>query len=615
MLFIFLFGFLCVATQGEVNLIVSTSSGILKGTYGTVLDKPMKMFLGVPYAVPPVGDLRFKAPALLHTKGIERSAENFAPICLQPPHVAEVISPLLKPNQAEISEDCLYLNIYVPDDHNLGSLPVMVWLAGEGFNYADPHQFDGSYLAVEGKIILVTVSYRLSVFGFLSALHDDAPGNVGLLDQRAALRWVQDNIANFTGDPHRVTLFGRFTGAMSAAIHAFSPLSKEEELFQRVILHSGVPDGDWVFDRNPLNATFSLAKATNCESSTLAETIECFKRIDANNLLKAALPIPNAWRPILDFTLVRESTLKAAAKLNYNPIAILIGLNKDEGALCLTALKAMKSDYFGKIVEKTLNQEDFGTLIKNSLNDVFKTNSELVQKFTSFVYSDFDQTKLRDKFVQFCGDLYINAHSEKLADIVSRVNSSVYVYELTHRPSFSNQPDFITAAHGDDVLYAFGLPLSLESLPQEEDTLTRQILDAISNFAYYGNPNEANATVWPAYTTENRLIRNFDILLNHEEVQKSTHEDAVLFWHDIVPSALNRSCSLPSMASALVDFQEHEQGNPGRANFLGMLVTIPTAEYMMLGLVFSSGLLLVVAFLSIVAMLRIKHHATFHRLK
>lgn len=477
---------LFLAAYAEDDLHVSTTSGLLKGKRGIIRGKQMKLFLGVPYATPPVGDLRFKPPVPLQSESVERNAEEFAPICYQPPHIKEVMSPLLTPNTAELSEDCLYLNLYIPDTQENELLPVIVWIAGEGFNYADPRQFDGNYLSSQGKLILVTISYRVSVFGFLSALHNDAPGNVGLLDQRMALRWIQENIGNFGGDKDKVTLFGRFTGAMSAAIHAFSPLSKQEKLFHRVILSSGVPDGEWVFDRNPLNATFALAQATDCVFSSMAETVKCFKRLAADVLLRAALSIPHPWRPVLDFNLIYEPSLKAAAKSNYSPVDIMIGLNNDEGSLCVTGLNAMKSQFYNKMVEKRLSKEDFKQLVESCMMDIYKENDKFVNKLTVYNYMDSDVSRLNEKFVDFCGDLYVTAHSERLADILSKSGKRVFMYELAHRPSFSNHPAFIQAAHGDDVLYALGLPLQLESLPEEEVSLTKKLMNTVSNFARYG---------------------------------------------------------------------------------------------------------------------------------
>ncbi|GIY12151.1 carboxylesterase 4A [Caerostris extrusa] len=159
------------------DLRVPTTSGTLLGKESSLKGKKLRLFLGVPYAHPPTGLRRFKPPVEFTSPETVIETTRFSPSCLQPSHVKSVISPLLHPNRAEVNEDCLYLNIYVPDGNKSDPrLPVMVWLAGEGYDFADPQQYDLRFLALEGKAIVVSLNYRLSVFGFLTSLSDDAPG-------------------------------------------------------------------------------------------------------------------------------------------------------------------------------------------------------------------------------------------------------------------------------------------------------------------------------------------------------------------------------------------------------------------------------------------------------
>lgn len=617
--FLVLLGLFAISAgnDSKSDLTIATTSGILQGKRETTLNKPLRLFLGVPYAQPPVGSLRFKPPVPILSEDIKIDASRFAPSCIQPHHIESVISSLLTPNRAEINEDCLFLNVYVPDNIDPNTpLPVMVWLAGEGFDYADPQQFDGSYLAVEGNVIVVTVNYRLSVFGFLSSLSEDAPGNVGLLDQRLALKWVKENIQHFGGNAENVTLFGRFTGSMSAVIHAFSPLNRAEQLFKRVILQSGVPVGDWAFDKNPLNVTFALAEAMNCLYSQLSDVVDCLRRQPAEVLLNAALNLPRRFRPIFDFHLIFETPLRAAMNAEYSPVDMMVGFNNDEGSLCVNALKAMQSSLYQKILHHTLSKSDFDELVKGNMFEFYKEHDPLADDLAVYNYKK-SEGQLRKDFVDFCGDIYITARSQRLANLVAKKNSNVYMYELEHRPSFSINPTFIRAGHGDDVLYAFGLPLQMADLPKDEARLTRRMVEAVSNFARSGNPNPQDAhTQWPRYTTEKRELMSFTTFRDNEKspIKASSHDAAVTFWHEIIPATLQRTCPLPPMTSALVAPEAFTDSDGEETYFLGTLITLPTAEYIMMGLLGASGFLFLLFIITVGLLYKAKRATLFHRL-
>lgn len=480
-----LFAVFCFGAEAD-DLSIRTTSGTLRGKSVQVLGNDIKLFLGVPYAWPPIGDLRFKAPLPYKNEDGRINSTQFAPVCYQPPHAKNLLSALLKLSHSNMSEDCLYLNLYVPSNHRKNKVPVMVWLSGEGFSYADPTQFDGSFLASKKNIIVVTVSYRVSVFGFFNGLSHDAPGNAGLWDQRLALKWVRENIEGFGGDPNKVTLSGRFSGAMSGAIHAFSSLSTQDKLFERIIFHSGVPDGKWVFNSNPLNAAMDLAQTVDCVYSNFSISISCLKKLPAEVLLNNANTMQDHWRPSLDFDLIYESTLSGLLKSRHSDVDILIGTNNDEGSMCMNILKVYNATLLYLIEENKLSEPEYKKLLSSFMLSVFRETNPLVDDVASFIYAADNKTSQRQKFVEFCGDLYVNALSGKFADLLSTEKKKLYVYELSHRASFSNQPEYITAGHGDDVLYALGLPLQLKHLPEEEIQLTYTILEAISNFIHYG---------------------------------------------------------------------------------------------------------------------------------
>ncbi|GFT92174.1 carboxylesterase 5A [Nephila pilipes] len=596
---------------------IPTTAGLLRGKPTMVLNKRVNLFLGVPYAQPPVGNLRFKHPVALEAAHVERLSTNFAPSCNQPRHLESVINPLLKPNRASIAEDCLYLNIYVPESQN-DSLPVMVWLAGEGFDFADPQQFDASYLAAEGNVIVVTVNYRLSVFGFLTTLSEEAPGNAGLYDQRMALKWVKSNIEKFGGDSESITLFGRFTGSMSAAIHTFSPLSMEENLFNRVIFQSGVPVGDWVFDRNPLNTTYELAQATNCLYSEMSKIAKCLREYPAEELLKKAISLPFRFRPIYDFHLIHENAISAASKSNYAPVDVMVGINNDEGSICTIALNAFESPFYHKILHNNLTRTDFSELIQKYVGDFFRGENDVLSMLAEYQYNRNGEEKYRRKFLNFCADIFIVSRIQRLADILGEKNGSVYFYEMKHRPSFSIQPHFIRAGHGDDVLYAFALPLQIEDLSDEERKLTRELVHGIVNFASSGNPNPMEGhSKWPRYTSDRKEVMNF---VTHQDppgprsAVRTVHDDSAEFWNTVVPTVKSSQCQLPPRSALLTSEMQNTELNKEENTFLGIHMALPTIGYMVLGLIGSTCLLLVL-FLVTLNKLVSEKKSSFRRLQ
>lgn len=190
-------------------------------------------YLGIPYAEPPVGDLRFRKPVPRSSLASPYFATEFGHICPQIAVSGEHVDGVQ-------DEDCLFLNVYVPErvaDRTDGHA-VMVWIYGGAFILGSSDTYDVEHLAAYGNVIYVTINYRVGPLGFLSTGDENCPGNFGMWDQRLALQWIKDNIAAFGGDVNRITVFGQSAGAVSATIHAMYP--ENQGLFQRIISQSGV---------------------------------------------------------------------------------------------------------------------------------------------------------------------------------------------------------------------------------------------------------------------------------------------------------------------------------------------------------------------------------------
>ncbi|KAK4887897.1 hypothetical protein RN001_004168 [Aquatica leii] len=236
-------------------------------------------FTGVPYARPPLGDLRFKEAQPPEPWYTPKDATKQGNVCTQ-------ITDLFMGNDVIGSEDCLTLEIAAPltvSDSNCSGLPVMVWIHGGSFIFSS-YQNTGSDYFMEKPVVIVSINYRLNVFGFLSTLNNDAPGNMGLKDQTAALIWIQENIKVFGGDPSKVTIFGGSAGGASVQFHLLSPRSKG--LFHRAISQSGVTLNTWVFQRYPKEMAFRLGRGLGIYTKNTAILVEKLRQVPADKLVK-----------------------------------------------------------------------------------------------------------------------------------------------------------------------------------------------------------------------------------------------------------------------------------------------------------------------------------------
>ncbi|GBO31749.1 Acetylcholinesterase-1 [Araneus ventricosus] len=219
-----------------LNTLVHAPSGPIQGTSKTLHGGPVQVFLGIPYAEPPVGDQRFLKPKPVKPWTKTLDATNLPPACIQ---YTKYPFPWYDDLPGK-SEDCLYLNIYTPIDAKKGSnLAVLFWIHGGGFVYGSSRLdlYDASALALHGNVVVVIINYRLGVLGFLTSNTTDAPGNIGMYDMLTALQWVNNNIESFGGDKERITLIGESAGSMSISLFCVSPLTKG--LFSKAIMESG----------------------------------------------------------------------------------------------------------------------------------------------------------------------------------------------------------------------------------------------------------------------------------------------------------------------------------------------------------------------------------------
>ncbi|KAJ9576697.1 hypothetical protein L9F63_025409, partial [Diploptera punctata] len=246
-------------------------------------------FRGIPYAAPPIGELRFKAPQIREPwKGVLNARHN-GPLCIQ-----KILG------IAVGHEDCLYLNVYTPEpmpESRDELVPVILYIHGGKFSVGSGVSFiSGPTYLMNRRIIVVTINYRLGVMGFLSTGDSVAPGNYGMKDQVQAMRWVRDNIAEFGGDPDKVTLQGQSAGSKSVHFHMFSPSSRG--LFHAAISQSGSVFMPWVLPpEQPLLKAKLQARAFHCSTNDPISIIKCLRRVDARDLVRNEVSM---WQPVVE---------------------------------------------------------------------------------------------------------------------------------------------------------------------------------------------------------------------------------------------------------------------------------------------------------------------------
>ncbi len=470
---IYIFILLCIGSLHAQE--VKTKNGVLKG----VTVDEIEVFKGVPFAIPPVGDLRWQAPKPLKPWNGVYEANKFAPICMQ-----IGMYPKDSPIE-EMNEDCLYLNIWKPQKANSHKLPVMVWFYGGGLvnGSASIPLYSGENLAKQ-DVIVITANYRLGALGFLAhpELSKEADynssGNYGLLDMIAALKWVQENIEFFGGDPNNVTVFGHSSGAISISALITSPLT--QGLFHKAIGQSG-----GLFEPIELDKGFSLATleqagekfATRAGVTSLKE----LRNIPAEDLIK--IPVHTSIN--IDGYVLKQPPFDAYKKGEYNKVSVLLGNTADEGQEFVSDLSITKENY-----QEELKKHFPGWLVWLAAPDPGKTDDDALKAAISFE-----------------GDLRFKWNMWSWAKLASKEKENkVYVYEFSKSPPFPKNSDQAGwgATHGSDLAYVFGnLDQNNWNWAEDDYRLSNAMVNYWTNFAKYGNPNSAGLPQWPEFSVEN----------------------------------------------------------------------------------------------------------------
>jgi para-nitrobenzyl esterase len=483
----------------------------------------VRVFLGVPYASPPVGPNRWRAPQPLNAWGPQaRLATRAGSAC---PQLASSI--LSAPSE---NEDCLYLNVYAPRAASPSSpLPVMVWLHGGAFTAGTGASYDPSEMASKGQVLVVTVNYRLGVLGYLAhpaLTKADAALNFGLQDQQAAMRWVQRNIAGLGGDPRRVTLFGQSAGAASVCLNLTSPSAAG--LFHRAILQSGGCDSDWV--AMPLAKGYAtgedLARQMGCADE--ADVMACLRRKPVGDLLhfvpsSAPSPSdpPSPWSGVVDGVLVPKVPLEAIKANEAHKMPVMLGINQNEGGL-FVALQ------FDVGLGRPMTEADLqSALLGYGKGPVGASLLKLFYNTKAYKTPSRALGALQTDAVFACS-------SHKLAQTFANKGFALYTYQFEdgNAPNLLAQPvSSMGAYHTAEVQYLFDMG-TLASMDTDQRALRQRMMAYWAQFAGNGDPNSAGLASWPRFniltTSYQRLAASGPDALNFGAFQR---QHQCLLWN------------------------------------------------------------------------------------
>jgi para-nitrobenzyl esterase len=480
-------------------LTVQTEQGMVRGKI--INDGKVRAFLGLPYAAAPVGDLRWRPPQPpVKWKG-ERDATRFGAHCAQN-HVFDDLIFL----DSGSSEDCLFLNVYAPANSNANSkLPVLFWIHGGGnaAGASSEPRHNGDFLPLKG-VVLVTINYRLGVFGFLATADlakeaNGAAGNYGLLDMVAALQWVKANIRNFGGNPDNVTIFGESAGSFAVSTLMASPLARG--LFHKAIGESGA-----AFAGTPLTGSLEAEEKKDGEwvASLSVHTLAELRALPAEKILAATKDkLINGYPPYVDGRLLTEPVEVTYAAGNQAHVPLLAGWNRDENT---SLAKGMTVEKWKAYAVKHFKERSAEFL------KLYPGNSDEQAARSAIDYGS-------DGFIAFGTWKWIEAH-RMIGDL------PVYRYHFELAAPVSKYHPVSFAFHSDDIEYVFG---TLDTRPgavwrAEDRTFSEQMMSYWTNFARTGDPNGPGLPPWPKYNSADSLIHLDSTITSGPDILRPRYE-------------------------------------------------------------------------------------------
>ena len=473
------------ATLAEVGVSINLHNSQIKGVFDS--DNELFIFRGIPYAVAPIGDLRWTSPVPLSPDPEVINAQTFKPACMQDEYTTEWYQDVAElfgnPRSVfqhvdEVSEDCLYLNIWTNSLDPTSKKPVMVWVHGgadtAGWSY-EPNYL-GHHLARK-DVVVVSINYRLNIFGFFT--HPDMPnqtGNFGLEDEIMALQWVKDHISSYGGDSENITYFGESAGGAHVSYLIASPQGRD--LFKRGIIQSGAYN---LF--NWISKDKAQELGVRAQTTINAPDLQAMKRLTAESLLSASISLNYPFRPNIDGELIPNNLTQLLDQGSFNNVDLMIGSNKNE-------------DYM--YINEAVTENNINRLIENYYPEHQDKLLSLLDLEDPRLAMDHLTTNQRT----LCPSVFI-------ARSLAKNGNNVYQYHFTRMREGSEK---ILSYHGAEIPYVFNTHDEWLPTNEDDDQLTEVMMEYWVEFAKKGTPNSINNPTWKEFgTEENYLILDLPI--------------------------------------------------------------------------------------------------------
>ncbi|XP_071788163.1 cholinesterase-like [Asterias amurensis] len=539
---------------------VTVEQGPLFGTTETFqedefinITKNIDVFKGIPFAEPPVGALRFRAPVEKSSWGSEvYNATYFRAACVQD-------SAYVTPYGLQMGEDCLHVNIYAPNPKLPEGAAVMVYMHGGGLKVGSGSLPDlrSQPLVAIGDVILVTLNYRLNVIGFLTTGDEVSPGNAGLKDQALALQWIKKNIEAFGGDSERITIFGESAGSNSVSAHLLA--KQNEGLFHQAIMQSGNVLAEWSFQENQdimRQQAFLLGAQFGCTAEDTTGLVECLREQDPTALFTTSEEIAFLTALVVDGEYIEDKPPIIYSTGQYNHVDILLGTNADEGAFMMLYDSLFFPEYFLRPDPPFVTRDNYEEIINRQVELYYGGNTQIADAIR-LQYVDWSQAdNVSADYFEAVKNFYTDFFFTSSTDLVARYHvqggNAVYMYQMTHVPSASYWdvgvgvgPGWLGACHAEDVLYVFGVPFIPEAAVRRnefqdaEKALSVKFMEFWTNFVNTGNPGTktpgsspaSEDDYWPEFTIPELGYKELNVTMATGRALKSNEAH---FWNSYV---------------------------------------------------------------------------------
>ncbi|XP_070495495.1 para-nitrobenzyl esterase-like [Chironomus tepperi] len=536
-----------VAVFAQDRLTVTIPQGQLSGIRVStgILQPAFWAFRGIPYAEPPVGQLRFRNPVPHRGWGGVLDASNYGPSC---PH--RPIAGMPMPNS---NEDCLYLNVFTPS--TTGNRPVMVWIHGGAFTLGDGSSqiYGPDFLVNDGGVIVVSMNYRLGIMGFLASGDAAAQGNWAMKDMIEALRWVRNNIQHFGGNPNSITVFGESAGSVS--VHYLLLTQMGAGLFHRAIMQSGTANVPWGFQTDPAGQYAALGRRLGLTWSSNQDLMNQFRTLSWHTIMDAQtglmdMPVPRgfqafAWVPAVEPVNSPEERFLVDTPVNIMTrgqvmtVPMIIGYTSDESLFMIR-----EAILDNTVWDQFANNPHFYVPQSYNLNPVTQSAqvNEVATTFrNSYMGGQHPHNEIRYNWTTYCTDHQFSFFVDRSVRYhVRRQTQPIYYYKFSYDGSLNMMKrlillaDYPGAMHADDIFYLFDVTnFPMPILPNNQAiTIRRRMVRMWSNFATFGDPTPVTdsliTTRWARYTLDGQNYLDIEA----ESVNRNNPQNGRLTqWH------------------------------------------------------------------------------------